>query len=232
MLWSFGQFGNPGKNYLFFTPGRWGTGVAARMSVGEESPWANEDGLSFSANIGDSVLHHYVVTIDTNNVMRLYVDGYLLKYGDNEQPAIDTLASTHILSKVSNESAFLGRSVYSPDPTWKGYIELYAIWNTALSDENVLWLYQQGAKRGAIVNSIVSARSNNSLNIVVKDNRLLIPELTGNETVQITIYNALGSIVHNNRHFRNGELVNLKKGMYVANIRFDNRLAIVKFINK
>lgn len=229
MLWSFGQSGSVGKNYLFFTPGRWGTGVAARMSVGEESPWANEDGLSFNANIGDSVWHHYVVTIDTSNILKLYVDGTLLKYGDDSVAAIDTLDANHVLSKVSNESAFLGKSVY-PDPTWKGLIELYAIWNNALTEENVLWLYQQGAKRSAIVNSLASTRQSQTYAIVVKNDRIYIPALTGHSPIQLSIYNVMGTLVYRNLKFQNGQMVNLKNGMYIAKIGVNNQYITVKFI--
>ncbi|MGC8824556.1 MAG: LamG-like jellyroll fold domain-containing protein [Bacteroidales bacterium] len=229
MLWSFGQSGNVGMNYLFFTPGRWGTGVAARLSVGSDAPWANEDGLSFNANIGDSVWHHYVVTIDTNNIMKLYVDGSLLKYGDNAQPAIDTLDANHTLSKVSNESAFIGRSVY-PDPTWKGLIELFAIWGTALTEENVLWLYQQGAKRSAIVNTIASTAQSHTYAIVVKNDRLYIPALSGRGPIQMNIYSVTGALVYRNLNFRNGDQVALKEGIYVAKIGYNNNLFTVKFI--
>jgi hypothetical protein len=229
MLWSFGQAGSVGRNYLFFTPGRWGTGVAARMSVGEDAPWANEDGLNFSANIGDSAWHHYVVTIDTNNIMRLYVDGSLLKYGDNSSPAIDTLDANHVLSKVSNESAFIGRSVYA-DPTWKGLIELYAIWGTALSEDNVLWLYQQGAKRSAIVGVTTATRQPHSYTVVAKDNHLYIPQLSANTTIQISIYNTMGALVYQNLKFRNGDAVGLKEGMYIARMKIDNNFITAKFI--
>lgn len=229
MLWSFGQAGSVGRNYLFFTPGRWGTGVAARMSVGEDAPWSNEDGLSFNANIGDSAWHHYVVTIDTNNIMKLYVDGALLKYGEDSTAAIDTLDANHVLSKVSNESAFLGKSVYA-DPNWKGLIELYAIWGTALSEENVLWLYQQGAKRGAIVNVKNPSSQSQQFTIVVKNNRLYIPALANNNPVQLSIYNAMGALVYRNLKFYNGDAVNLKEGMYIAKIGLNNNYVTVKFI--
>ncbi|MCX7985339.1 MAG: T9SS type A sorting domain-containing protein [Bacteroidales bacterium] len=231
MLWSFGQYGNPGKNYLFFTPARWGNGVAARISVGDEAPWANEDGLNFSANISDSIWHHYVVTIDSSNIMRLYADGALVTYGEQQTPAIDTLDSNHTLSKISNESAFLGRSVYSPDPTWKGMIELFAIWNTSLSDENILWLYQQGAKRGPIVNLAYTKKGDNKLNIVVKNNRMYIFGLPAeNQKAKIKIYNTLGSLMYHSQTFRNGDPVNLKNGIYFAHISVGNESFTVKFI--
>src|SRR4030042_4407285 len=47
MMWCFGTYSNPGRDYLFFTPLRWGSAEgsgqsAGRLSIGADQPWENE----------------------------------------------------------------------------------------------------------------------------------------------------------------------------------------------
>jgi len=210
MMWSFGTYGNPGLRYLFFTPARWGVQTAARLSVGPDQPWANEDGFAFDDNIGDSVLHHYVVKIDENNIISLYVDG--------EFHGADTMDATHVIDSISNDTAFIGKSVYSADPTWKGTVELFAIWDVALSADEIQWLYNAGPKAPLV--SVKSVTDDlNSVTIYSNNNQLFINNVPGDiQTFSVTIYNMTGSVVYQSNNFRNGTFLNLKNGIYLVNV--------------
>jgi len=233
MMWSFGQYGNPGKYYLFFTPGRWGTNVAARICVADDAPWANEQGPNFSKDIGDSALHHYVVTISQDSVMKLYADGELVKYTNNQgQEDSAVVKLTIFLDKLSNESAFIGKAVYSPDPTWKGLVELFAIWDKALTASEVKYLFEKGAKREPLT-AIKNSFSNNTLKVYTSGNKLFLKnneEINGK--VSVTIYNVLGNVVYKNTDFINGSPINLQKGIYIAKVEFNNKIYTGKIFVK
>lgn len=231
MMWSFGQAGNPGKYYLFFTPGRWGTNVAARICVADDAPWANEQGPSFNKDIGDSALHHYVVTISPDSIMKLYADGEVVKYTTEtgEDSAVRKL--TIFLDKLSNQDAFIGKAVY-PDPTWKGRVELFAIWDKALTAQEVKYLYEKGAKREPL-SSIKNTFNNKSITVYTSGNKLYlknIEELNGK--ISITLYNILGNVVYTNTDFVNGSQISLSKGIYIAKVECNNQVFVGKLFVK
>ena len=226
MMWCFGTYSNPGQDYLFFVPLRWGsadgTGQAAgRLSVGSDQPWANEDGFTkdFTGDtlIGDELLHHYVLTIDAENVMRLYVDGIFL--------VLDSMDETHILANISNDTAFIGKSVYEPDPTWKGTVDLFSIWDIALNADEVLWLFDQGPDRGIPMPSGIAETKQpfSSPNFYVSNNQLFVNNLKDTKNLSVIIYNITGAMVHRNNEFRDGEYLDLSPGVYILKSQhFDN----------
>lgn len=219
MLWSFGTYGNPGFRYFFFTPARWDQNVASRISIGDAEPWANEDGINETLDIADASLHHYVLTIDADRNMTLYVDGVFA--------LVDELNETHTLAAVDAVDAFIGRSVYSADPTWKGTVELYSIWDAALTEEEVLWLYEQGEKRGLPVGINDMKQSDTPLNFYESNNRLFVKNLGDRNILPVNIYSITGSKVYQNNKFRNGEYINLKPGIYI--VKSDNHTQKVVF---
>ncbi len=224
MMWCFGTYGNPGFRYLFFTPARWGINLAARLSSGPTEPWANEDGISVDWDKGDSTLHHYVLTIDANRIMTIYVD-------HSDSLRIDTMDATHGLDSIANDDAFIGRSVYSPDPTWKGTVELFSIWDIALSPEEVQWLQEEGPKRGPVVNGINSLTGIQSVNIYAINHRLYIQNVPDDlENLSVTMYSITGSIVYQSNDFQNGTYINLKHGMYMVKVESRNNNFVQKVI--
>lgn len=225
MMWSFGTFGNPGFRYFFFTPSRWAGEVASKISVGGNSPWANEDGLAFNGTIGDSVLHHYVITLDDDKVLSLFVDSELL--------GTDTLDATHGLDSIANDTAFLGRSVYSADPTWKGTVDLYAIWNTALTADEIQWLFEEGKDRALITSGINSANTLQGARIYSLNNCLYIQNIQDDfKDISLTIYNLTGTVVYKTNNFRNGSNLNLENGLYIVKVENQDNSIIQKVIIK
>lgn len=225
MMWSFGTLGNPGLRYFFFTPARWGVQTACRMSIGSESPWANEDGLSFDAAIGDSALHHYIVTLDADRILKLYVDNELL--------GTDTMGASFVIDSISNDTAMIGKSVYSPDPTWKGTVDLYAIWNTALTEAEIQWLFEAGKDRALITSGINSANTLQGVRIYSLNNCLYVQNIQDDfKDISLTIYNLTGTVVYKTNNFRNGSNLNLENGLYIIKVENQDNSIIQKVIIK
>jgi hypothetical protein len=204
--------GTLGYDYFFYTPGRRWQENDPETRVGVSTgTWDSEDGITYSS-LDDEELHHHVVTWK-DSLVTLYVDG--------ESVASSVLDSAeikyyHIETTLSNDSAFIGKGGYAEDPSWKGTVELVALWNKALSADEVLWLYEAGAKREPLVSGTKSSDLQ-SVEIYSLNNRLFIQNIPNNlSTISVTIYNIIGSIVYQNNDFHNGAHLSLIEGVYVA----------------
>ncbi|MHB9142857.1 MAG: carbohydrate binding domain-containing protein, partial [Paludibacter sp.] len=51
---------------------------------------------------------------------------------------------------------YFAKGGFSADPTWKGLIHKISMYNTSLTDENVVYLYQHGAEDNAVITPSVS----------------------------------------------------------------------------
>jgi len=135
MLASFGNTQNSlGVDYFFITPAREDNVSRAGISCGDAStPWASET-FAAGTEFDDGELHQMVGILDTANIT-LYIDGQL--------QASTPLAANNSISLISSNFAYLAKSVYSGDPTWKGEILEFDIYNKALSAEEVLFLFNE-----------------------------------------------------------------------------------------
>jgi len=135
MLASFGNTQNTiGVNYFFITPARGDNVSRAAISCGDLStPWASEDGAN-GTEFDDGNLHHMVGTIDADSIA-LYIDG--------ELQAITPLDTNNRISAISTTYAYLAKAVYTADPTWRGEILEFNMYNKALSAEEVLFLFNE-----------------------------------------------------------------------------------------
>jgi hypothetical protein len=204
--------GTLGFDYFFYTPGRRWQENDPETRVGVSiGTWDSEDGITYSS-LDDEELHHHVVTWE-DSLITLYVDG--------ESVASSVLDSAetkyyHIGTALSNDSAFIGKGCYADDPSWKGTVELVALWNKALSTDEVQWLYEAGAKREPLVSGI-NSENMQSVEIYSLNNRLFIQNIPNKlSNISVTIYNIIGSIVYQNNDFKNGAYLNLQEGVYVA----------------
>jgi hypothetical protein len=244
MMWCFGTAaelgtGGVGLNYLFFTPTRFGGTGAARISISEDTPWANEEGINFD-NATDiyteDELYHYVVTISEDNEMKVYVNGELLLIGaDRDIPASTVIPETHLLSSVSDQALFIGRAVYAADDFWKGKVYLFGIWDAALSDNQVKWMYEKGKDRehtefpdptsvSDITNQVAS------IDMYTANNRLFVRNFENLQDLSITIYNIQGSVVYQTNAFENGKYLDFNQGIYLVKARSANNTAVQKII--
>ena len=152
MLIYFGDTnGTNGVNYIFTSPSNGGKCRLAISTGNTSQPWSAEDGVNRAAGaIDDGLLHHLVSVIDATNIT-FYVDGASV--------GTTGLTGTNSISTVSNANAFLCKSGYSGDPTWRGQVNKFSIYNKALSADEVLFLYQQGAESSTSINVSKSSLS-------------------------------------------------------------------------
>lgn len=117
-LYSFGKI-NPsatwmGIDYFIYQPTR--TDNKSRTSIScknYSNPWTTESAVDGTL-ITDTILHH-VVTIINDTAIFYYLDGSLVGY--------KKLSTDNKINNISNDTAFIGASVYPGDPKWKGKIE-------------------------------------------------------------------------------------------------------------
>ena len=149
MLSYFGNTtGTTGTEYVTMTAARGDGFSRAAISTGNEtSPWGTEDGVN-SAKYDDGLLHHMVSVYDTNGVT-FYIDGALI--------GTTPFTGTNAISSIGTQFAYLDKSGYTGDPTWKGSIHKFSLYNTALTADNVLFLFQHGAEAQSVITSTVSS---------------------------------------------------------------------------
>lgn len=115
------------KGYLLRTGGR-----KVEVSVGDGSSWHT---LTASTTFSLGTWHHIAATLE-NNVLKVYLDGYLNGMSDQG-------VSTVIATSTSN--IFIGNSPVDLTRSFDGTLDEVAIFNTALTDEDILNMYIRGA---------------------------------------------------------------------------------------
>jgi hypothetical protein len=131
MTASFGDaWGNGfGKNYVFIATTR-GDQVnrgAIANTPDQDSPWADETGVSSGPELNDNLMHQYVLTVTADEV-NYYIDGALIGGGLNMDDPI---------SGLSNAAGFLGKGTYTVDGEWRGLIQEFNLYNNALTADEV-----------------------------------------------------------------------------------------------
>lgn len=96
----------------------------------------------------DGRLHHFVSTINAQTI-KFYIDGALI--------AVDTITSGNSIANISTSLAYLGKGGWTADPNWLGIFHKYSLYNKALSDQEILYLYQQGAESQAVISATMSS---------------------------------------------------------------------------
>ncbi|MBQ9363463.1 MAG: RICIN domain-containing protein [Bacteroidaceae bacterium] len=120
------DFGNDTEHYMFLTPSN-GSEMRFVMKNG-----GDEQILSTGSKLRSSMWKHVSVTIqplsDGNVEVKLYVDG------------AETASSSAFTIKPSDIAAslcYLGRSQFSADPLFKGYLDDFRIYNYPLTAEEI-----------------------------------------------------------------------------------------------
>ena len=151
MLASFGDTpASIGVDYFFITAAREDDVSRAGISCGDAStPWASET-YANGPEYDDGELHQMVSTIDSANIT-LYIDGQL--------QASTPLDANNSIDKISSNYAYLAKSVYNADPTWRGEILEFTIYNKALSSDEVLFLFNETDVTAGLRPVIVEAES-------------------------------------------------------------------------
>ncbi len=145
-----------GYDFVMLQPTRTPSGEGSRgaMCAGTDvnglGPWASEAGITDGdRDLSDGLLHHMVTTLDDNtSTIAYYVDGVQIGTAPMEvdDGAGGTLAVT--ISDLSNDLAYIGRSLYSGDSFLEGSVFEMRVYDTALSDIEVQGNFTTGCQDG------------------------------------------------------------------------------------
>lgn len=234
MLAFFGNTQNAiGVNYFFMTPARLDDVSRAAISCDDVStPWSAETGVN-GPEFDDGKIHHMVATLNATEIS-FYTDG--------ELKGTSLLASNNSIKKIHPIFAYLAKSGYTDDAVWKGEIFEFNIFNKALSSEEVLYLFKNGA---------VSTSIEENLNLLPEEFSLMqnypnpfnpstsisfsIPE---NSFVSLKIYNSIGQEIAElagkdytvGTHYVKFNAENLSSGVYYYTVRAGNNSITKKMI--
>lgn len=138
MLTYFGEtVGTGGRNCTFLSVAR---GDDVSMATLETTVWNGATGPEYD----DGKLHHFVYTVDQSTVS-LYIDGQFVNSG--------AIAEGNTLANVSTSLGYLGRGGWTADPNWIGTYHKFSIFDKALTSDEVLFLFREGAEKNAVINA-------------------------------------------------------------------------------
>ena len=194
---------------------------------------ANSGNLRFVINNGNGEIQmetdklatstwvHVAVTISKIQGLKMYVDGKLVKQLDN------STSSPNDFKPILN---YIGRSQYTTDPLFNGYIDDFRIYNYTLSDNEIAAL----ASNNLGVDSN-SASANVSLWPVPANEVLSMGLAEMNSTASaLVVYDMQGKIVINRTYSdsKNIELdtSNLPSGTYILKLKNDEKSIVKQFI--
>jgi hypothetical protein len=136
-----------GYNYHLISAARGGNVSRTCISVFNTTrPWESET-LVNGPEYDDGVLHH-MVSVVSETTISFYIDGVII--GSAE------LSADNKLINISTQKALLAAGGYTHDPTWKGNIHKYSIYNKALTDANILYMYMDGPEDQEVMTASAS----------------------------------------------------------------------------
>ncbi len=138
--------GNFGTDYWFLTPAGCSNTRAAISTGRTSNPWEGEDGIN-ATRIDDGKLHHLVSILDAGGIS-MYVDGVF--------QSSTAFTGTNSIGALSTAFAYLCKGGYLGDPTWKGQIHKFSLFNKALTADEILFLFQKGAEEKQVISASVS----------------------------------------------------------------------------
>jgi len=135
-LFDFGGTQNgAGGNCIFFTPTSGDNTARLAISTNGYPSWqTGEDRVDADEIVVNTPTHVACVYDGSADAIRLYLDGEL----------IGTTPTTMQLSDVERTFAYIGDAVYTADPYLDGTIDEFRIYDTALTDDEVLASFGEG----------------------------------------------------------------------------------------
>ncbi|MBN2765644.1 MAG: T9SS type A sorting domain-containing protein [Paludibacteraceae bacterium] len=136
MLTYFGETLNGnGANCTFLSIAR---GDNVSMASLEAPAWTGVTGAEYD----DGKLHHFAYTVTATDIT-LFIDGL--------QIATAVLGEGNAIANISNSLAYIGRGGWSADPNWVGSFHKVSLYDKALTADEILYLFQQGAEESAVI---------------------------------------------------------------------------------
>lgn len=135
-VFDFGETsGADGGNTMFYSPTS--GGGDSRFVIGTNGPpsWSTGEDMVMGPTVAVNTPTHVACVYDGGpSMIKLYQDGELL----------DATSTTMPLSGVARMFAYIGDAVYTADPYFNGTIDEFRIYDTALTDDEVLASYGEG----------------------------------------------------------------------------------------
>jgi len=156
-LWFFGNDGNGagvGSDGFCFQPARGDNRARVWISCGNPSaPYNVEDAVNDTndselgdfTEYNDGQLHHVVCLINseaTQGILKMYHNGVFL--GEDTLVTDEAASKDNRIENISPLFARFAHSTYSADYCWTGALHEIAIYNKALSDDEILFLFDKG----------------------------------------------------------------------------------------
>jgi hypothetical protein len=128
------DFGTGSSRYMFFTP--YYNSTSCRYAI-TTSSYSNENGITVEEQIPTDEWTLVTVTSEGDKIS-LYINGK--KVGEEEGVTLDPYEISSSMTQC-----YIGKSQYSADSMYKGYIDEFKVYNRALSDDEVKNLYRENA---------------------------------------------------------------------------------------
>jgi len=148
-LWFFGDDGGGlgmGSDGICFQAARGDDVARFWITTGSQSaPYNNEDAVVDVIEYNDLALHHVVCEISSEGdqgTLKMYHNGVLL--GANPCVANPAAGKDNAIWNISPNFARFAHSCYAADYPYTGYIHEIAMFNKALTDEEVAFLFNAG----------------------------------------------------------------------------------------
>jgi len=146
-LWFFGDDGagaGTGSDGISFQPRRGDNLARFWFTAGNPAGYNAEDGVNDAAygNYNNDTLYHVVCQVNIDGEIMMYHDGVLVGTTPlTTNPATGEIKS---IADISPNFARFAHGGYAADLPWLGRIHEIAIYNKALSDEEILFLFEKG----------------------------------------------------------------------------------------
>jgi hypothetical protein len=134
MFFYFGDSKNAmGYNGFFMTPARGDNFSRAGISCWTDTPWQGESGAN-GPEYDDGELHHMVATLNSAEIA-LSIDGV--------ETGRTALTANNTIDALGPVFCYLSKSGYDADPTWRGMILEFNIYDRVLTPDEILFLAQK-----------------------------------------------------------------------------------------
>jgi hypothetical protein len=209
MIWYFGgSLDGLGSNGIFLSPARGDDWCRTAISCVETAaPWTTENAAQRQPEIaygGDT--WHIVTTVDDDSI-RMYVNGVQEASG-----GMDAFPDSK-LSNLSNEFAWIGKGGYESDPNYWCKVDKLTVFDIVLSDEEVLWLYQNPISNVNEIESQLGLK-------VYESNGIIYVQNDDNDLINsVEIFDVTGRMVYQTNDFTGSIRHNLQSNIYIVKLR-------------
>jgi hypothetical protein len=231
MLFYFGDItGDVGSKGVFATS----ISRAAISTYNASSPWSGESSAAGTGYNADG-LDHQVVVILMDTAIIYYLDGVF------QASASMTKSETEVnsIAGLGTSTAWIGRGGYKADPAWCGKVYQFSIYDKALSEGEIQFLFDKGKDVVPVfpVAGIASVDKSAPDFVYVENNKIAVKlNLEKASTVEFSVYNTLGMLITKQKA-NYSEGINYKvldadlsSGMYMVNITRNNKSFTYKVI--